>query len=130
MKRYLIGAAILLSLTLSTQAFGQSSLATISGTVADSTGALIPGVTITVTHEATGQSRQAVTGSEGRFVIPTLLPGTYTVKAELPGFETASDEVRRRFRARKSGQADPGLDAGPLALRQHDHHRPLPRPRP
>ena len=87
MKRYLIGAAILLSLTLSTQAFGQSSLATISGTVADSTGALIPGVTITVTNTATNVVSTVLSNEAGAYTMPGLLPGTYKVSAELTGFQ-------------------------------------------
>ena len=48
----------------------------------------LPGVTITVTNEATGITREAVTGPEGQFVVPTLSPGTYTVRADLPGFQS------------------------------------------
>jgi hypothetical protein len=47
-------------------------------------------VTITVVNEATGLQRTTVTSGEGRFVIPTLVPGTYTVKAELQGFQTVT----------------------------------------
>jgi hypothetical protein len=68
--------------------FAQGGRAELNGTILDQGKAVLPGVTVTVTDQGTGQSRQAVTGGEGRFVIPTLLPGTYTVKAELQGFET------------------------------------------
>ena len=67
---------------------GGGGRAELNGTVVDQAKAVLPGVTVTVINEGTGQSRQAVTGGEGRFVIPTLVPGTYTLKAELQGFET------------------------------------------
>ena len=73
-------------------AFAQGGSSTISGTVFDQDKAVLPGVTVTVTNEATGIARDAVTGPEGLFVIPTLLPGTYTVRAELPGFQAQTRE--------------------------------------
>ena len=50
----------------------------------------MPGVTVTVTEENTGLVRTTVTNADGRYVLPTLLPGEYTIKAELQGFQTAS----------------------------------------
>jgi hypothetical protein len=71
-------------------AFAQGGRAELAGIVLDQGKAVLPGVTVTVTNEGTGQDRQAVTGSEGKFIIPTLLAGTYTIKAELQGFETTT----------------------------------------
>ncbi len=76
----------------SAAAFAQGGNSTISGTVFDQDKAVLPGVTVTVTNEATGISRDTVTGPEGLFVIPTLLPGTYTVRAELSGFQAQTRE--------------------------------------
>ncbi len=47
----------------------------------------MPGVTVTVSNEATGLSRTNVTGNEGRFVVAGLPPGTYDVRAEIAGFK-------------------------------------------
>jgi outer membrane receptor protein involved in Fe transport len=79
-----------LCLVLASPGFAQGGRAELAGTIVDPQKAMLPGVTVTVTNEATGQERQAVTSADGRFVIPTLLPGTYTIKAELQGFETTT----------------------------------------
>ncbi len=73
-------------------AFAQGGTATIIGTIYDQDKAVLPGVTVTVTNEATGITRDTVTGAEGLFVIPTLNPGTYTITAELAGFQTRTQE--------------------------------------
>src|SRR5687767_12760939 len=83
-----IGALVALIGCAAAATFAQGGNSTISGTVFDQDKAVLPGVTVTVTNEATGIARETVTGDEGLFVIPTLLPGTYTVRAELAGFQT------------------------------------------
>jgi hypothetical protein len=75
-------------LTLASPAFAQGGRAEINGTVLDQEKAVLPGVTVTVTDEKTGLTRSGTTSGDGRFVIPTLLPGTYSLKAELAGFQT------------------------------------------
>jgi len=71
----------------SSSLFAQGGRADLIGTVFDSGKAVLPGVTVSATSEATGLERQAVTGPEGKFAIATLMPGTYTIKAELSGFQ-------------------------------------------
>jgi hypothetical protein len=73
-------------------AFAQGGTADISGTVYDPQKAVLPGATVTVVNEGTGQERAVVTGVDGRFTIATLLPGSYTVRAELPGFEITTQQ--------------------------------------
>jgi hypothetical protein len=82
----------LLAAALPALAQGGGGRSDITGTVFDQGKAILPGVTITVTNEATGQVRTAVTTGDGRFVIPTVLPGTYTVKAELSGFQPTTQQ--------------------------------------
>jgi hypothetical protein len=60
----------------------------IVGTVADESGAVIPGVTVTITNKATSISRSASTNAEGYYSAPALPAGEYLVKAEAPGFRT------------------------------------------
>jgi hypothetical protein len=71
-----------------TPALAQGGRAEINGTVLDQDKAVLPGVTISVMNEATGAERTTMTGPDGRFVVPTLLPGTYTIQAQLQGFQT------------------------------------------
>src|SRR5262249_13535808 len=54
----------------------------------DSAGALVPGVTVTVTNEGTNVTRQAMTNSAGTYSFPSLLPGTYRLRAEKSGFQS------------------------------------------
>jgi hypothetical protein len=60
--------------------------ATIVGTVADSTGAVIPGAKITVSNPDKGYVRNLVTNSEGAYQAPALPIGEYVVTAEVSGF--------------------------------------------
>ncbi|HTF69421.1 MAG TPA: carboxypeptidase regulatory-like domain-containing protein, partial [Edaphobacter sp.] len=65
---------------------GQSLDTTILGTATDSSGAVIPGATVTVASPATGINKVAVTGTEGQYAIRYLAPGTYDVTIEAKGF--------------------------------------------
>jgi hypothetical protein len=66
----------------------QTSNATLIGTVSDATGALIPGVSVTAVNVATGIAATSVSNEAGAYSFPSLQTGTYTVTAELPGFQT------------------------------------------
>lgn len=59
---------------------------TITGTVADSTGAVVPRATVTVTNTDTGIASTATTDQRGNYTIPLLPPGTYQATVEQPGF--------------------------------------------
>lgn len=87
MKKFL-AVAILVCLALSAEIFAQSNNATVSGTVSDTSGAFIPGVTITATNTRTGVVTTAVSNETGTYNLPNLQPGVYKVSAELPGFQT------------------------------------------
>ena len=76
----------LLLVTASITPAAAQTLATISGTVQDPTGAPLSGATITA-KSATGLVRTVVTGAEGRFVLAQLPPGEYEVRAEFKGFK-------------------------------------------
>jgi hypothetical protein len=94
MRKHRVVLAVL-SLLLSTglAAFSQTTNATLGGTVTDSTGALIPGVAVTATNTQTGITTRLVTNEAGAYQFASLQTGTYTVRAELPGFQTQAREA-------------------------------------
>ena len=68
-------------------AAAQETRGSIEGVVKDTTGGVLPGVTVTVKHEATGAVTTAVTDTTGAYRIPGLQTGMYTVTATLSGFK-------------------------------------------
>ena len=66
--------------------FGQVDQARIGGVAKDATGAVIPGVTVVVKNEVTGEQHTALTGDTGEYLVTALRPSTYSVKADLSGF--------------------------------------------
>ena len=69
--------------------YAQLRTGVIVGTVTDATGGVLPGVEVTVSNVNTGQSRLLITGDEGRYRAVELDVGSYEVRAELVGFQTA-----------------------------------------
>ena len=87
MPKYILSA--LLSLTLAAPVLAQSQGANgaIEGMVTDSSGGVLPGVTVTITNLDTGAGRSIVTNEKGLYRAPLLPLGTYRVVAELQGFK-------------------------------------------
>jgi Carboxypeptidase regulatory-like domain/TonB dependent receptor-like, beta-barrel len=81
-RRFLVVSALLV---VPVSAHAQD--ATITGTISDSTGGVLPGVTITAVHEASGNTFEAVTNDRGAFRM-SARAGVYRVTAALPGFST------------------------------------------
>jgi Carboxypeptidase regulatory-like domain len=100
--RKFAGAAFAFCLFLSLNAYPQSQNATVGGTVQDSTGAFIPGVTITATNTATGVVTTVVSNEAGAYQFASLQTGTYELKAELPGFQTALAKGFQLFGAQQA----------------------------
>src|SRR5262245_12329502 len=70
----------------------QTTMATLSGTVMDSQGAVVADVAITVSSRATGLKRQTTTNKEGLFTIPLLPPGVYSLRAQREEFSVVAIE--------------------------------------
>ena len=68
----------------------QASFGRLAGTVFDNSGGVLPGVTVTLTSELTGQTQTAITTERGGFLFPQVQPGLYTVTMTLGGFKTAT----------------------------------------
>lgn len=87
MKRFCFLTTLLLCSLLSVQAFGQSSAASLSGTVTDATAATVPAATITATNIETGVVNTTTSNNAGVYAFPSLLPGMYKITAEKAGFQ-------------------------------------------
>jgi hypothetical protein len=89
MKKVLTGlTAMLLLFSAAVPGFSQGLYATVTGTVSDTSGALIPGVEVKATNPDTGVVSTTVTNEAGAYNFRDLLPGKYTISASLPGFQT------------------------------------------
>ena len=75
--------------SMTSTSLAQTATGQITGTVRDTSGAVMPGVKVAVTNEQTGLTRQTITGATGEFVIPLLPVGVYVVTGEQTGFKTA-----------------------------------------
>ncbi len=104
----ILAACLLIGVTA---AAAQTIAGQIAGTVVDTSKGRLPGVTVTVIHEGTQATRSTVTDGQGGWVITNLLPGTYTVEAELTGFKKTR---RSGFNLSADGRltADMSLDVG------------------
>lgn len=95
MSRSRLALVIVLSLTIALPGLAQTVTGTIQGTVADRSGGVVPGVTVTIRNSETGLQRVVVTNEAGFFNAPFLPIGRYEVGAELAGFgQSRRSDVR------------------------------------
>ena len=85
---FLIATSALFAVCL----LGQTPTGTLQGVVADESGALVSGASVTVTNTGTNEMKKLATDSAGRYVLPFLTPGTYVVSIEAKGFNSAREE--------------------------------------
>jgi hypothetical protein len=75
-------------------AVAQADLGSVSGTVTDASGAVIPKAAVTLTNVATGAVRTSTTNSKGEYSVTQLLPAKYTVSITASGFASADESVQ------------------------------------
>ncbi len=101
-------ACLLFSLPAMAQTGGAGAL---TGTVTDQQGAIVSGAEITVTNEATGAKRTAVSQDNGDYAVPQLLPGAYRVEFSGAGFKTAV-KSGLRINVTETSRLDVQLEVG------------------
>ncbi len=77
-----------LALMFAAGAWPQTGNGTVSGTVVDPSGAVVPGAKVTLIQQSTSETREALTGETGEFVFAAVRPGTYSVQVEKVGLQT------------------------------------------
>ena len=102
MGKYRIFLAIVLVASYTTLSKAQVTTGAVSGTVSDSSGAVLPGAKIEISNEGTGAVRTVTTDSTGHYLAPSLPVGSYRVSAGLEGFQT---EVRKGITLTVGSQA-------------------------
>jgi len=91
--RRVAAALVFVLMAALSPAVAQSLNATLAGVVRDSSGGVLPGVSVTARHTGTNQTRDTVTDAEGRYAFPDLAIGTQEITAELSGFQTARRSI-------------------------------------
>jgi hypothetical protein len=77
---------------LSQPAYGQNTSSSISGTIVDASGAVIPNASITVRNNANGQTLSSTSDARGAYTITNIQPGSYTVTAKAAGFQPVTQD--------------------------------------
>ncbi len=86
-KKFAAGAALCCVVMFSALCFGQQLTGTLTGTVLDTTGAVVPGAKVTMKNELSGDTRATVSNSSGYFSITAVQPGSYSVSVAAAGFK-------------------------------------------
>src|SRR5881296_2813551 len=87
--RFVTAIVVLIALGTTCLSFAQTSTAAILGVVKDASGALVPGVSITVKHTESGLTRTAISSERGGYNLPLLPVGAYEITTTMPGFKQA-----------------------------------------
>jgi len=119
--------AVTLSAFLSASASAQVDTGSITGTVKDSSGAIVPGATVTITHEGQGLTLTSVTREDGTYIFTPIRTGPYRIDVELQGFKKEArrgitvgiqEQVRADFVLQAGGITEEVLVTGASPLLQ------------
>ena len=111
MKRLLqLTGFLSLAIMLAVPAWPQASTATVSGTVRDQTGAVIPDATVTLTNSATGTISRTTTNPVGFYILPGVVPGPYDLLVEAEGMQRF--EGKLTVQVQQSAVVDPVMKVG------------------
>jgi hypothetical protein len=89
MNLVVLGWFLCFGLVMSRPSYAQVSGATLSGTVTDSQGAVVPNAKVSVRNAATGRTTETTSNATGLYTVPNLVPGDYDVSVSTAGFSTA-----------------------------------------
>jgi iron complex outermembrane receptor protein len=92
-------ACFLLVVLAACPGFSQT-LATLSGTIKDPSGAIVPGVAVTLTNDQTAMEKKTIVNETGAYTFTDIVPGAYTVHADSPGFKDPAKKVALTGRQR------------------------------
>jgi hypothetical protein len=119
--------ALTLSAVLAASASAQVDTGSITGTVKDSSGAIVPGATVTITHEGQGLTLTGVTREDGTYIFTPIRTGAYRIDVELQGFKKEArrgitvgiqEQVRADFVLQAGGISEEVLVTGASPLLQ------------
>jgi hypothetical protein len=116
LKRTALGAIFELCLSL-VPAFPQNISGTLSGTVKDPAGSVVPNAQVTLTNQNTGASQTIRSNDAGMFVFPSVLPGTYTVTVSMSGFRSYQVRDVALTQSERRSLGDIVLQIGPVQER-------------
>src|SRR6185503_4280863 len=106
--------ALAITATLATSVTAQVDTGTLSGTIKDESGGVLPGATVTITHEGQGLTLTSVTREDGTYIFTPIRTGAYRIDVELQGFKK---EARRGITVgiQEQVRADFVLSAGGIS---------------
>ena len=90
---WVLTIALFAFLFMATSLQGQTVAGTVTGTITDPSGAIVPGAIVTVKNTNTGGVRNSVTNGTGYFSIPALPPGPYMLDVKLKGFQEETSSL-------------------------------------